>query len=445
MRDSLQLGLVGAQFVSCRSLASKLTADVFPICPGGGKPTAASHVPLKLTNAHLLPPLSVELTPCARIRPFRSGSSESLQDKAEAEAKVGCAVATFTALRAHPLAKGTLCQDMAIFRTAKAELDVARLVAHQIAIRVASPPAEAHRRLSSNLTEMMRQKAGLRGEGDLDVESAVMARWALPMGGVGGPEDLETLRPPRESTGAPADPTPDGARASIHHAEIRTHSVSPRILPSSIYLSHQVDFHAATATDEFSPLSVLDKVARTKRLVFRPEVEVHHASTSFDEPLTSALHSMMDSRPSPQVPALPNGSPSKAGLWGSIPIRQVAANLGEGVDRVRREYVRAQHKRGTRRPSDLGGTPLSFEDDTVFATADDDASSAPSSGPIPTTDGSVDDEWGDRWEDEYRRAVEDDGGAEDLVLGLLDEEEDERRRWERRQKVLKKEYAKEEG
>lgn len=414
---------------------------MFPICPGGGKATAASHVALKLTNAHLLPTLSVEVVPCARIRPSRDASSENLQDRAEAEAKLGCAVATFAALRSHPLDKGMLCLDIAIFRSAKAELDLARLVAHQIAIKTASPPAEAHRRLSSNLTEMMRQKAGLRSGGDLDVESAVIARWALPLGG-GGPDDVETLPPVKESSTPPE--SGDGARGSIHHAEIRTHSTSRRILPLSIYLSHQVEFHAAIPTDEFSPLSVLDKVARTRRLVFRPEVEVLHPSPAFDEPLTSALHSMMDSRPSPQVPALPNGSPSKAGLWGSIPIRQVAANLGEGVDRVRREYARAQHKRRGR-PSNAaaGGTPLSFEDDTVFATLEDDASSAPSSGPLPPTiDGSADDEWGDRWEDEYRRAVEDDGGAEDLVLGLLDEEEDERRRWERRQKTLKKEYAK---
>lgn len=428
------------------AISSKLTSDVFPVCPGGGTPTAASHVPLKLTNAHILPPLSIEVVPCARIRPYRDSSSENLQEKAEAEAKAGYAIATFTAVRPHPLAKGTLCQDIAIFRPGKAELDLARLAAHQTALKLASPPAEAHRRLSSNLTEMMRQKAGLRSEGDLEVESAVMARWALPLASVGA-EDIETLPPYKDSASPISAATPgDNARGSIHHAEIRTHSISPRILPVSIYLSHQVEFHAATQTDEYSPLSVLDKVARTRRLVFRPEVEVHHPSTpearSSDE-LNSALHSMLDARPSPQVPALPNGSPSKTGLWGSIPIRQVAANLGEGVDRVRREYARAQHKRNRRRTSNAAGTPLSFEDDTVFATLDDDASSAPSSGPLPPTidgDDAGEDEWGDRWEDEYRRAVEDDGGAEDLVLGLLDEEEEERRRWERRQKALKKEY-----
>ncbi|BEJ15066.1 hypothetical protein CspHIS471_0408330 [Cutaneotrichosporon sp. HIS471] len=419
------------------------TIHVFPVCPGGGKPTAASHVPLKLTNAHILPPLSVEIAPSARIRPYRTTSSENLQEKAEAETPSGKAVATFTAVRVHPLGKGTLCQDIAIFRTAKAELDLARLAVHQIAPRLASPPAEAHRRLTSNLTEMMREKAGLRSESDLDVKSAVMARWALPVGG-GGPEDVAGLAPIKQSSKPAHTSTRESGRANIHHAEIRTHSTSPRILPSSIYLSHQVEFYSAIPTDEYSPLSVLDKVARTRRLVFRPEVEVHRPTTpdtgSFDEPLSSALHSMMDSRPSPQLPALPNGSPSKAGLWGSIPIRRAAANLGEGIDAVRREYARAQR----RRRSAVGGTPLSFEDDTVFATIEDDASSAPSSDPLPPTEGgNTDTEWGDRWEDEYRQAVEDDGGAEDLVLGLMDEEEDERRRWENRQKELEKDYVKE--
>lgn len=245
-------------------------------------------------------------------------------------------------------------------------------------------------------------------------------------------------------------------RRSLYHAEIRTLASNPRILPTSIYLCRQVDFFAAVPTDEYSPLSVLDKVARTRRLVFRPEVEVHHPAAnarSFDEPLTSALHSVMETRLAPQLPQLPNGLPSKASLWSSIPIRHVAANLGEGVDRVRREYVRAQHSRQRRRASNAAQNSLSFEEDAVLAarpSSEEDLDSTPSSMLPTNTDSSQtntdssqggDDEWGEPWEDEYRRAVEDDG-PDDLVLGLMDEEEEERRKWETRQKQLASEYQK---
>lgn len=57
-------------------------------------------------------------------------------------------------------------------------------------------------------------------------------------------------------------------------------------------------------------------------------------------------------------------------------------------------------------------------------------------------EGEGDEDWGVRWEDEYERAVLDDGGPDDLVLGLMDEQEEERKRWVARQKKLAEEYAK---
>lgn len=41
------------------------------------------------------------------------------------------------------------------------------------------------------------------------------------------------------------------------------------------------------------------------------------------------------------------------------------------------------------------------------------------------------DEWDEGWEEEYQKAVEEDG-PDDLILGLLDEEEEERRKWEQK-------------
>lgn len=93
---------------------------------------------------------------------------------------------------------------------------------------------------------------------------------------------------------------------------------------------------------------------------------------------------------------------------------------------------------------------LSFEDDAVFANEDGQggSESSPMSSGIPTTDigeqeQEGDEEWGVRWEDEYRKAVEEDGGPDDLVLGLMDEQQEERRRWVEKQRGLAKVYERE--
>ena len=195
---------------------------------------------------------------------------------------------------------------------------------------------------------------------------------------------------------------------------------------------------------------MLDLEARTHRLVFRHEVEARSASPevkSFDKPLLSALHSILESPPPSQIPGLPNGYPARNRWRSSVPIRHVAAGLGEGVDRVRREYARAQQTRLRRRASEAAANQLSFEEDAVFASGDE--GSSPSSGVLPESSVAGEDleignndDWGEGWEEEYRRAVEDDGGPDDLVLGLLDEEEEERRKWESRQKVLARQQAK---
>jgi len=95
---------------------------------------------------------------------------------------------------------------------------------------------------------------------------------------------------------------------------------------------------------------------------------------------------------------------------------------------------------------------LSFEDDAVFANEDGQggSESSPMSSGIPTTDVGEqevegDEEWGVRWEDEYRKAVEEDGGPDDLVLGLMDEQQEERRRWVEKQRGLAKVYEREGG
>lgn len=228
------------------------------------------------------------------------------------------------------------------------------------------------------------------------------------------------------------------------------------MLPSTIYLSHQVDCYDARPIDEYSRTSIMDREARTRRIHFRPEVEIHSSTPdakSFDEPLSSALHSVIESSPSSQLPGLPNGHGQRQ--WkASIPIRQVK----EGALHLRREYAKS---RSSRRRS-VNANALSFEEDTVFppataqtqtGSADAGSSYSPLSSDMPNTDNGPDDmddddddhgdrDWSVKWEDEYERAVQDDGGPDDLVLGLMDEQEEERRRWVERQKRLAEQYAK---
>ena len=275
---------------------------------------------------------------------------------------------------------------------------------------------------------------------------------------------------------------------------------NPRIVPSSIYLSHQVDFHSARAIDEFNPLSILDSEARTGRMVFRHEVEAHSAgldsespgTLSFDGPLSTALHSIIDAPPDTQLPRLPNGNQRSNWQSAAIPIRHVAVGLGEGVNMVRREYVRAQHIRQKRRASVLAANKLSFEEDVVFPSSgearfshpadhssfspnilftplnsnDEAITSSPSEPPQTThsessgsssgsaiaeatasdpdsdpKDEAVLEGWTEEWEEEYAKAVEDDGAPEELVLGLMDEEEEERRKWVQKRQAMKGDWA----
>ncbi|WWD20766.1 hypothetical protein CI109_105243 [Kwoniella shandongensis] len=443
---------------------SKGTVHVFPITPTGGPPTAASHANPRISNSSQMYPLSAVIMPIVRLRPGRT-ATDTTPTHIQQPSIVSNSGAAFCFLdyRRHPVSGHLYCQDIAIFRPSVNILELARVDLRAINHAESSVvSAGSLQRRGSALTEMMRNKA-FGEQSDLWSESSIKAKWTLPAG-----LDITTLLL-NPSKARKLSGNGSSRSRSLARAEIQTHCINPRMLPTSIYLSRQVDFFAARPIDEYSPLSILDVEARTHRLVFRHEVEARSSSSvepkSFDEPLSSALHSVIEPRLSPQLPGLPNGYPSRGKWHHAIPIRSVTAGLGEGVDRVKREYARAQHIRTRRRESEITANGLSFEEDAVFASGperdievypeddEDNSNSSPSSGVLPTTntesslagdekDDRDKEEWGEGWEEEYRRAVEDDGGPDDLVLGLMDEEEEERRKWELRQKALARQFAK---
>ncbi|KAF7331630.1 Glycosyltransferase family 1 protein [Mycena kentingensis (nom. inval.)] len=166
----------------------------------------------------------------------------------------------------------------------------------------------------------------------------------------------------------------------LAQAELSTFSNVPRVLPRPIYLSHQFtfytlgeDYHALIRRYQFG--------LRGVKIDVRREVEVsgltsgsggeafvegmatssspraiHRRSrisqTSFDEPLANALAGSQYAVSQPVLPMLPNGTPSS--FRNSIPIRAVAAGLGDGVaeglGRLKREMRHQRQRQLARSP-----------------------------------------------------------------------------------------------
>jgi hypothetical protein len=178
----------------------------------------------------------------------------------------------------------------------------------------------------------------------------------------------------------------------LAYAELSTFSRSPRILPRSVYLSHQFSFY--TLGEDYHALisrSQLD--ISGQKLEVRKNVEInpfpssphhhhhhhgseslesfieglgslrfatqgdhhhhhhHHTHTrrfsgSFDEPLASALAGGLDdigvgagaaSTAPPVLPMYPNGAIPGSSFRNSIPIRTIGGGVSEGLSLLRRE------------------------------------------------------------------------------------------------------------
>ncbi|KAJ7093606.1 hypothetical protein C8R44DRAFT_953299, partial [Mycena epipterygia] len=184
----------------------------------------------------------------------------------------------------------------------------------------------------------------------------------------------------------------------LAQAELSTFSSAPRVLPRPIYLSHQFAFY--TLGEDYHALIRRYQFAiGGAKIDVRHEVEVSafavggaggesfvegfasssprairrrsRASSSFDEPLASALAGAHYARPPPVLPMLPNGSP--ASFRSALPVRAVADGVAEGLGRLRRE-MRHQRQRqlAARSPPTRGGkggddveasVPLEFDEE----------------------------------------------------------------------------------
>ncbi|KAK7039125.1 hypothetical protein VNI00_010310 [Paramarasmius palmivorus] len=193
----------------------------------------------------------------------------------------------------------------------------------------------------------------------------------------------------------------------LAQAELSTFHKSPRVLPRSIYLTHQFSFHAL-GEDYHALIRRYQFDISGSKIEVRKGVEVsaypagpgtsesfveggaflRRASSSFDEPLASALAGEVDYTP-PQtiLPMLPNGHPGSKprSFKNSIPIRSLGDGMSESLGRFKREMRKVRSPKmvpSSDTTTTSTSVPLEFdEEDEDFLLKEEDTSpSASGSG-----------------------------------------------------------------
>ncbi|KAF9070367.1 hypothetical protein BDP27DRAFT_1323920 [Rhodocollybia butyracea] len=250
----------------------------------------------------------------------------------------------------------------------------------------------------------------------------------------------------------------------LAQAELSTFSKSNRVLPRSVYLSHQFsfralgeDYHALIRRYQFDVAGPKIEVHKGVEVSAYPTgssesfVEgggfaVHHdrrrLSSSFDEPLASALAGGLDYTPSqPILPMFPNGAPGTKprSFKNSIPIRTMTGigdGMSEGIGRFRREINKARSPPfpPSSDASLASSVPLEFdEEDEDFLSRE--AAPIPESkdirnnglsldgNDVPLSERPINDDQWPGWVGEDRKAVDEVETFDDIsAVGFMDEE-----------------------
>ncbi|KAK4699999.1 hypothetical protein P7C70_g6253, partial [Phenoliferia sp. Uapishka_3] len=444
-------------------------SDIYATQPFGGKADLRSHLAPKVSNALELQPLSVTLSTITRIRRSRLETSEldslssfippclSFISKSDSHASsfrhtpVTKAPSIPPVNTRSPKSPGlslttpapslSAIQDCLLFYPQSGTCILDRLSA-------APTPAIIDGSLDvgrlattavSGLSQLMKNRGHTSpttaSEPDWVVSCSGKAEWLIAR--QSGWDDV------REELIDDSMEAPLAGRSASRfsaEAEIETFSRSPRVLPRSIYQSPQFDFFAL-------PQNHLERTEgghfalNLRRLEMRSEVQIwqggenvsdEHNPASFDQPIKSAMQTILDSEaalvsasPKTLTPTFPNGVAGKQGRWrDAIPIRSMAPSVNESIGRVRKELgrVRVSAMVPRRRASSSGGygtagetysSSISFEDnDAVFADRmhSESGSTACTSEPDAESD---DASWGlDGLEEE----------PVDMDVGLIDEE-----------------------
>ncbi|KAF9024568.1 hypothetical protein BDZ89DRAFT_1068964 [Hymenopellis radicata] len=525
----------------------KRTIHVFAVNPYGGPPDLESHLSGRVINSDNMQPLSVEVAPVIRLRPTShhphsnaNGNSGSVpppllpsvfkfldsypQTLPPSLLPIGTPQPPSLPMPSsspsspgsprHPHTPQQLMknfQDMLVFDPVDGLLQLRRWILSAGSVResrdltsmggmtsVSLPlglglgvpsscsPRHGGRRMSSS--GLSPDMAGIAPEGKADgelvaVKESIVATW-----------DLRRRRDWSEVKKR-FDDDDDETLTDLDflsQAELSTCSKSSRILPRSVYLSHQFTFHTL-GEDYHALIRRYQFDIPGAKVEVRKQVQVSAYSTSatggeafvegspvsrrsFDEPLASALlqtDGFADrSRVGTVLPMLPNGTGHSSVRMTSIPIRGVSESLG----RLRRDMMVASRKTGRssgawRRSSGAEAegmsmsVPLEFdeeEEDFKFqAQSDEDrlrdegsasrgeddlnhlSTSTPATSLYPMDPeedrGGVpldDDVWNDGWGVEDKKAIEEVEMYDHIsAVGLLDEEQEEMDRKLREEKA----------
>ena len=380
------------------------TVHTYAVNPFGGVPSIANHVHGKVRNPQVLQPFGVSLASLARsTRPSPPPQQDAPAKSASApSAESGQPATTTKQVRAAPPSflligsgAGNSGSDGNVHvpfelltndsRGASVTLHALRCWSTQTRASTAGASnedgqvssLESKQRLatatsprSSGLSQMMRKA----GEGllysqqapRLQAECARIALWEhlAPESGAVAKQSVPTLLDQTSSTRSMdrSEVALLKPLASVAQAEIETYSQSPAMLPSSIFLSRQMFFHARARSSK--PASAQAGTTESMRCVHRRgsrPIQVRRTarmvsreassddSTSFDDSLAGALGPMSldpESLPprsaSAHIPSFPQGQRGRSAGWttgSSIPIRIVAGGLG-GIYRAGKELGR---------------------------------------------------------------------------------------------------------
>ncbi|KAF8161700.1 hypothetical protein B0H34DRAFT_702189 [Crassisporium funariophilum] len=502
----------------------KRTVHVFPVNPYGGTADVASHLEGRVRNVDVIQPPLTELAPVARIRGAKASPPD--QPKAPLAFIFISPVDISTSPRLRPPSspnlttdspssplfspqKTTNFQDVLLFDPMDGILSLRRLTLDK---QLAHEPGVAASVQALGVTSIslpgmggagrMSGSPSMRGGGggrmlgltatvsvaelpmELVGKEGTVATWDLQRG-----RDWVEIKQPMG-----LDERADLRRGRLtsgdwlSEAELSTCSSSQRVLPRSLYLSHQFSFHTL-GEDYHALIRGYQFDISGAKIEVRKEVEIsayssstrddsafvegfsaprdiRRTSSSFDEPIASAILGSFDNSNLPIIlPMYPNGIPGSKpkSFRNSIPIRTMTG-IGDGVTealgRIRREMHKARSPQlVARSDSSLSGhVPLEFDEededfllrDTLAIPSQDSneredvstsrdtsrgGASADSASSIatPASDsthqlldadvvGTVDEEIWDGWDPQDKLAVEEAEGFDDIsAVGYLDE------------------------
>ncbi|KAF7965463.1 hypothetical protein HWV62_43313 [Athelia sp. TMB] len=476
----------------------KRTIHVFAVNPYGGKADQKSHLEGRVRNVDDIP-LSTQVAPIVRLRALHAPPPDHfpiplaftfIQSSDAALPTNLLPPATYThsaptsvqsspvmhaePVSPHQLKRPTNYQDVLVFDAMDGSLSLRRFTLDQrsrdqltlpssvggtsislpgvsLSSRLGiSPPSGGSK--SSGLSQMMDTTREL-----VLSSSNTVASWSLKRG-----HDWTEVRQVLHPQPVISRKGLSVKSNSLAHAELSPAPKSHRLVPRSIYLSHQFffqalgeDYHALIRRFHLdiggSKIEVRREVAvqafptsTSENFVeeFSAPRDMHTNPSSFDEPLASALSGGLDyANPSRTIPMLPNGAPKA--FKNPVPIRNMANGISDGMSeslgRIRREMHKVRSPVLGPRSDISGSVPLEFDEEdfldrgeNYLHVRDDSFSrsnsrgegsaasiSTPSTNAAPLED-EVEDSWG--WNKEDKPLVDDVEQFDDVV-GFLDEEQ----------------------